>query len=348
MNQAETGGGRGGDPPRIDLHAHHVSRELIAEAKRAGARYGVRLEQDADGREHVQFVDGPTIRPFFPELCDLEVRLPKLEADRVDLQLISTWTDICGYHLPPAEGARWARLQNDTLAESARARPDQFEAMGTLPLQDVPAALAELDYCTDQLGMRSFEVGTSVDGHDLAEDQFRPFWRRVHELDLLIFLHPPLQPIGLARLGEYFLNNLLGNPMDTTVAAAKLIFSGIMAELPGLKILLAHGGGFLPYQIGRLDRGFARNPRCQVHLDQPPSSFLASFYYDPILFDQQALDYLAARLPCDHLVYGTDYPFEMRDDVVLERIDRIPGLTPEQRAAILGGTAARLLKSPSP
>lgn len=327
----------------IDLHAHYVSPEVIAEARRAGQRYGVRVESIDSGRERLVFVGGPTIRPFFPELSDLKQRLPWLDARGIERQVLSTWTDLCGYHLPTDQGRRWVRLQNETLAEDARRFPERFEAMGTLPMQDPLATLEEMDYAVRELGVRAFEVGTSVNGRDLDHDTFRPFWRRALELDVLIFLHPPIQQIGFDRLGTFFLNNLIGNPVETTVAAARLILSGVLDEFPGLRILLAHGGGFLPYQVGRLDRGHAALESCRIYSQAPPSVFLQRFFYDTILFDPHALRYLLDTVGRERVVLGTDYPFEMRDDDIRTRIEAATKGDPETQRAILWDNAVTAL-----
>lgn len=329
--------------PVIDIHAHYVSRELIAEAERHGGRYGVGLERDAEGRERLAFKAGRGIRPFFPELCDLELRLPVMDSQGVDCEVISTWTDLAGYDLPPREGARWARLQNETLADAARRAPGRFEAMATLPLQDVRLSLEELDHAVRNLGVRSVELGTSVNGRDLDDEDFRPLWKRLCDLDIFVLLHPPLVPIGIERLGQYLLNNLLGNPMDTTVAAARLIFSGVMRDCPGLKCCLAHGGGFLPYQFGRLDRGFAAHPACRTRISTAPSGFLGAFYYDTLTHSLPVLEYLVGVVTSQRLLFGSDYPFEMRDERGPEPVRQLRGVVAGEIGDILGENAAKLL-----
>lgn len=333
----------------VDVHAHYVSRDLIEEARRNGTRYGVAVERDAEGRDRLVFTGtGTRIRPFFPDLCDLSLRRPGLARASVDVQVVSTWTDIAGDGLPAEEGARWARLQNETLAAGAAASGGAFAAMGTLPLQSVPHALAELDHLVRNLGLRSVEIGTHIAGRELDDEAFRPVWKRLAELDVLVFLHPPLAPIGADRVGAYFLNNLISYPADTTVAAARLLFGGVMHDYPGLKVCLAHGGGFLPYQIGRMDRGFAVHPACQGVLDRPPSELLGAFHYDTITHDTRTLAFLLAMVGPDRLLYGSDQPFEMLDPLGPARLRDVPGLGEADRAAIGGGNARRLFGLPDP
>ena len=329
----------------IDVHAHFVSRDLIAEASRQGAQYGLSIEHGGDGLQRVVFADGTRLRPFFPELCDLDVRLPKLKSWGIDRQFLSTWTDMVGDLLPPREAARLARLQNETLADGAARNPDVFEAMGTVPLQDVGACLAELDHLSNVLGMRSIELSTNINGRDIDGPEYRPFWKRVCDLGLLVLLHPGFVPLGPQRLDKYFLNNLVGFPTDTTVAAARLMFSGLLTDLPDLKICLAHGGGFLPYQIGRFDRGFDVHPACQATLPVAPSKVMRSFYFDTLTHGDAALSFLFDTVDRGRILYGTDYPFEMLDEAGPARVTRLRGLDAAEVDGALGGNVRQILRS---
>ena len=191
-----------------------------------------------------------------------------MQAHGIDQQVISTWTDLAGDELARQEAVRWARLQNETSGGRGARDSDRFEAMGTLPMQHVDLAIAEIDYIVRDLGMRSVEIGTNINGRDLDHDEFRGVWKRLEQLDVFVLLHPPRVPVGMERVGDYFLNNLIAYPTDTTIAAARLVFGGILRDCPTLKCCLAHGGGFLPYQIGRLDRGFAAHPTCSSIISQ--------------------------------------------------------------------------------
>jgi aminocarboxymuconate-semialdehyde decarboxylase len=328
----------------IDIHAHYVSPNLVAEAKRNGLEYGVSVTPTDNGREQLVFNhSGEKLRPFFAELCDLPTRLPYLTSSGIDMQVLSTWTDMSGDELPAKQGMRWARLQNETLAGDARAFGGRFEAMGTLPLQDIPAALDELDYVVKHLDMRSVEVGTHINGRDLDHEDFLPIWKRIADYGLFVLLHPPFKPVGLERVGDYFLNNLLSYPVDTTIAASRILFSGLLQDLPDLKFCLAHGGGFLPYQIGRLDRGYAAHPACSRLISRPPHEFLQSFYYDTLTHNTNALDYLNKMVGPKRVLYGSDYPFEMLDERGPARVRELK-ISPEDRSAILGGNAEALFQ----
>ena len=329
--------------PVIDIHAHYVSPDLIGEAARHSAQYGIKLVDDATGKPRLVIANTPPLRPVFPELCDLTLRLPMLRAQGIDRQIISTWTDLAGDELERKEAARWARLQNETLRDAARAMSDQFEAMGTLPMQHADLAIAELDYIVRDLGIRSVEIGTNINGRDLDHDDFRGLWKRLEELDVFVLLHPPRIPVGMDRAGDYFLNNLISYPTDTTIAAARLLFSGVLGDYPKLKCCLAHGGGFLPYQIGRLDRGFVAHPACSRKILQLPSDFLRSFYYDTLTHNTHALSYLISLVGTDKVLFGSDYPFEMVDELGPARVKQVSGLAEEAMDAILGGNARQLI-----
>jgi aminocarboxymuconate-semialdehyde decarboxylase len=330
-------------PKVIDIHSHYVSPDLIGEAERNGASYGVSVEQGSTGAKQLQFCAGARLRPFFPELCDLELRIPGLEASGVERQVLSTWTDMAGDVLEGREAAGWARLQNETLADAANRYPARFIAMGTLPLQDVAAACAELDHLVRRLGVRSIELSTNINGRDLDGPEFRPLWKRIRDYDVFVLLHPGFVTIAPDRLGSYFLNNLIGFPTDTTIAAARLVFSGLMEEIPGLKLCLAHAGGFLPYQIGRMDRGFSAHPACRASVSTAPSATLGKFFFDTITHGDGALKFLFDTVDADRILYGSDYPFEMLDPAGPSRIENLHGLTARQKSAALFETAETVL-----
>lgn len=332
--------------PIIDMHAHYVSPALIEEAIRNGKRYGVKIDPGQNGIESAQleFEDGTRLRPFFKELCNLECRLPEMDEAGIAKQVVSTWTDMAGDNLPDEKSAAWVRLQNETLAADVKAQGNRFVPMGTLPLRNVQSSLAELEFLVKELDTTSLELGTNVNGLDLDHPDFRPLWKRIHELDVFVLLHPPFRPVGLDRTNDYFLNNLISYPVDTTIAAARLLFSGLFQEFPGLKICLAHSGGFLPYQIGRLDRGFAAHPACSKQLQTAPSEGLSNFIFDSLTHNDKALSFLIDSVGANRVVYGSDYPFEMLDPAGPKRLDSLQNLPAAQREAILSGNILSFLK----
>ena len=325
----------------VDIHAHHVSNVLVDEVRKSPDQYGARLERSAGGGERIVFEDGRETRPVFPTLREMDLRLGQMYESGVDVQVISTWMDLVGYWVEMPKGARWARLQNDTIAQTAREQSERLMPMATVPLQDPRAAVDELDYCAKQLGMRSVEVGTNINGRNLDDDAFDPFWAKAQELEMLVFLHP-LDQAGAERMQRYWLFNSVGNLTETTLAATSLIYGGVLDRFPRLQVVLVHAGGFLPYQIGRYDRAYEMHEVCRG-CARPPSAYLSRFLFDTIVFSGASLDFLASVVGPDRVVLGTDYPFDFGDPTTPQRVRGMHGLTEEQRQAILGGTIMNVL-----
>ena len=331
----------------VDIHAHQVSDTLIEAVAKSPEQYGARLEKHGEGQRLV-FDDRRSTRPLFPKITQMDLRLAQMDESQVDVQVISTWMDLVGYWVDMPRGGRWARLQNDTLAEVASQQPQRLMAMGTVPLQDPQAAADELEYCSKQLAMRAVEVGTNINGRNLDDPAFDAFWARTQDLDMMVFLHP-IDPAGAGRMKNYWLFNTIGNPMETTLAATSLIYGGVLDRFPRLQFCLAHAGGFLPYQIGRYDRAYEMHEICRG-CAQPPSGYLQRFFYDTISFGTPSLDFLASVVGPERVVLGTDYPFDFGDPTVVRRVAEMRGLTDQQRQDILGGTILRALgvTPPSP
>jgi aminocarboxymuconate-semialdehyde decarboxylase len=251
------------------------------------------------------------------------------------------------YDLPARDGLKAARIQNDAMAAVAAQHPERFVPLATVPLQDVNAACQELRRATRELSLRGVEIGSNVRGIHLGDERFRPFWQACAEDDLFVFIHPEyFQVHGLQTLSEYYLTNLIGNPCETGLTAAHMVFSGLFEELPDLKVMLAHAGGVMPWIMGRWSRGFQQRPEPKRHLKHDPLESVRKFYVDTIAHSQAALNFLVATFGHDHVIMGSDYPFDMGlDDPVME-VEELETLPEEQREAILGGTVACLLKLP--
>ncbi|HYU20143.1 MAG TPA: amidohydrolase family protein [Chloroflexota bacterium] len=325
----------------VDIHAHHVSNELLAAVRKQPGRYGVRLQPIDGGGERLVFDDGRATRPVFATLREMDLRLGQMDESGVEVQCICTWMDLVGYWVPMPAGGRWARLQNDTLAQTAAEQASRLKPVATVPLQDPAAAVTELEYCAKELGMRVVEVGTNINGRNLDDPAFDPFWATAQELDMLVFLHP-LDQAGAERMQRYWLFNTVGNLTETTLAATSLIYGAVLDRFPHLRVCLAHAGGFLPYQIGRYDRGYEMHEVCRG-CAKPPSAYLKRFFYDTISFSNLALEFLVNVVGADRVVLGTDYPFDFGDPTTPQRVREIRGLTDEQRQAILGETVLQTL-----
>jgi aminocarboxymuconate-semialdehyde decarboxylase len=223
------------------------------------------------------------------------------------------------------------------------ARPDRLRGMATLPMQDTDAAVTELERVVKEHGFRSVELGCRIKGELLADAKFRPVLKRAQELGVFIFTHPYIAGSLPPDLGCYYLGNTAAMPFDTALMAAHLMFSGALDQLPALKIVLAHGGGHLPYQIGRLAHGYQVRKEARANTSRSPLEQLRRFYFDALTHDTDALRFLIGKVGADRVTIGTDAPFDMAEDDPLAMIAAVPGLTDEQRARIYGLNALELL-----
>lgn len=332
---------RGNKSFAVDLHCHvhtPAADDLAKKAdKPAGAdwtaRYGNQRTQD-----HQQKLRAQLDR----KLTSIEQRLADMDKMGIDVQAISTSPLQYYYALDPDLGRQTSRAINERLAEIAAAHPDRFVALGTAPLQAPELAVAELERCM-KLGFRGMEVGTNVNGVELADARFGPFFAKAEELGAVIFLHP----IGFTdtrRLTQHFLTNVIGNPLDTTVALAHLVFGGVLERHPRLKFVAAHGGGFLGHYPARMDHAYRVRPECHDHIKRPPSYYMKKIYYDTMVFSHDQLEHLVKLWGADHVVIGTDYPYDMGYYKPVGFVEDAKSLSRAQKDAIIGGNAAKLLK----
>jgi aminocarboxymuconate-semialdehyde decarboxylase len=327
----------------IDVHCHLIPQDCMNMyyVGSDGREYGTRTEQAAG--ETVVYWDGRDNKTCDPDqLWNVARRLREMDASGVDVQAIAVPPFMYFYAADAATAAANARKLNDGLAAVARQHPDRFVSLATVPLQDTDLALAELDRAVNQLGMRGVEINSNIAGENLDAARLLPFFERVQELDIPIFIHPHYVAAA-DRLTDYYLMNLIGNPLDTTIAAACLIFGGVLARLPRLTVYLAHGGGCAPYICGRWEHGYGVRPEPKRHLDRAPMEYMRRFYFDTIAHSQPALDYLVRTFGSDKVMLGTDYPFDMGDTAPVDTIKAL-GLADNEAQLMLGGTAARLFK----
>ncbi len=330
----------------IDVHFHVVPPEYLEAVRRGMFRQAVEIERRG-GREHmvVHAPEDVVVEPgneIDPRLSDTRLILEGLDRRRLDAAAIGPSPGQFFYWGDPDLGAEIARLMNDGIAAMAKANGDRMVGLGTLPMQDGERAARELERGVTQLGLRGFEICTHINGQDLDHPRFAPVFAAAARLGVPIFLHP--QNWGeMRRLRDYHLWNLVGFPTETALAAAHLIAGGVFERTPELKIILAHGGGYFPYQIGRLDHGYKVRAELHDRLPRRPSEYLGGIYCDSLTHNTQALKFLVDRLGADHVVIGTDYPFDMGDEAPVDTI-RACGLGREQEAKVLGGNLARLLR----
>lgn len=270
----------------------------------------------------------------------IDERLAEMDRLGVDVQAISPVPPQMYYTLEPELGRQASRLVNDGIAEAVARHPTRFVGMGTVPLQAPQLAVQELKRCVGELGLRGVEISSHVAGRELADPEFRRFFAAAEEMDVLLFLHP----LGFThgqRLSEHYFNNLIGNPLESSIAVGHLIFGGVLDRHPGLKLCVAHGGGYLPTYWGRMDHAWRARSDCRQFISKPPSHYLRQLYLDTLVFDRAHLRFLLETFGPDHLLMGTDYPFDMSEpDPVGFHAD----LDAPVRDKILGANAARLLK----
>jgi aminocarboxymuconate-semialdehyde decarboxylase len=325
----------------IDVHCHlatPASRELIEPHRRPEYEpYDYFMGDDSIAHNKVMI---PSIIGL---LTDAGSRLMAMDRMGVDVQGLATFVSEYFYWAPAADAARSARIQNENLAAAVAANPTRFAAFGaTVPLQDVDLAIAEMDRAVDDLGFKGLQIGGTVDGHNLDEPRFRPFWAAVEAKGIPVILHPNGYPES-DRFGDYFLTNCIGNPLETMVAATRMIFSGLFEEHPGIKLVLLHGGGYLPFYCSRADHTWEVRPETRVRIpDRPPSDYMKMLYYDTMVFQPLYLRHLVEVVGADRVMLGTDFPFDMGETDPVALIDATEGLSPAELDAIKGGTAAKL------
>lgn len=322
----------------VDVHAHAVPAGLLERLRREGSRCAVRLEAEAGG--HRLLVGGRRTDLLIQALVDVEARLAAMDRAGVQVQVLSPWMDLSAYHLDAATGARLARWQNEALADLVASAAGRFAAMAAVPLQAPELAVAELRHAVLDLGMTAVEIGTNVDGRDLDDSALDPFWEAAEQLGVFVFVHP-FSVISDPRFRRYYLWNLIGNPLETTLAANCLVLGGVLRRFPALRVGLAHAGGFFPYQVGRLAWGHATVPEASAGRREDVHVALGRFYYDTVAHDDLALRYLVHRVGPEHVLLGSDYPFAMGDPAPVERVRRL-GLDDVAAQAVLAANAARL------
>ncbi|GBD32708.1 MAG: putative amidohydrolase [Gemmatimonadales bacterium] len=321
----------------IDFHNHFYPPAYL-EAVRSGQSV-LEVTEDAEGNVVLHYPGDYNV--VVRGHRDIEFRQEVLDRSGIDLQVL-TFTSP-GTHVEPVERAvAFARLVNDSLGTIVRARPDRFAALATLPLNDTAASVEELERAVTQLGFRGAMLFSNVNGTPLSDPRFWPLYEKADALRAVLYIHP-IDPVGVEAMTDYWLMPLVGFPFDTTLAAAKLVFSGAVARFPGIKWVLAHLGGAIPYLAERLDRGYEAFDECRQNIDRPPSEYLRTFYYDTVNFDPAALRLALNFAGANHLLAGSDYPHRIGSlSRMLESIGSLE-LSPAEREAILGGNAARLL-----
>jgi aminocarboxymuconate-semialdehyde decarboxylase len=324
-----------------DVHAHCVPTTLLDEIRQVGSRIGVEVVDDERGA--AVSLPGAAGGRVMPPMWDVDARLAWMDTAGIGLQVVSPWISLTASAVTGAGASTFARMYNEHLAGMVQARPDRFRALATIPLQDPHAAADELGYAVTELEMVGVEIATTVAGRELDDEALEPVWATAEELGCLVLLHP-FDALRGRDLRRYGLHNVVGNPAETTIAVAHLIFGGVLERHPGLRLCLVHGGGFAPYQVGRWDHAVKHDVRgAAQHLTRLPSEWLREMYFDTVLHGPLPVELLVAQVGADRVVLGSDYPFAMGQTDPLSTVGEATGLSDRDRDLILHGTAGELL-----
>jgi aminocarboxymuconate-semialdehyde decarboxylase len=330
--------------PVYDVHAHIVPTELMDFLRADGPSLGLELFPTNDGKEKLRVAGRQELGPFPQNLFDLDARFAAMDEGGVDIQLVGHRTEFSAYALPGEQGARYSRAFNKILADLVSEHPTRMIGLGTVPLQDPPRAAEELAYLVQELGMAGVEIATHVDGTPIDQAGLDPFWEAANELRCLVLFHPN-DPLRGLDLGRYFMDNIVGRPAESTVAIGYLLLSGVFERYPDLVLCMVHGGGYMPYQIGRWDKGYKMVPHLVgANLSKPPLEYVRKLYFDSLVHIPETMSYLLELVGPTQVVVGTDYPYEMAERAPVAFVDSIPELRTEDRAAILEGNVTRILE----
>jgi len=321
----------------IDFHNHYYPPAYL-DALRSGSST-VKVTIDAEGNPCLHYPGDYNVA--VPGHRDIDYRERVLIDHHVDTQVVTLTTP--GTHVEtPDTARRLASLVNDAFAEVIASKKGRFTALATLPLNDPAAAVTEFERAMRQLGLRGAMLFSNVNGVALADQRFWPLYEAANDQEAVLYIHPT-NPISVAAMKEYWLMPLVGFLFDTTLAAANLVFAGVVDRFPKIRWVLCHLGGAIPYLVERLDRGFEAFEDCRAHIQRPPSDYLRNFYYDTVNFNPRALELAIAFAGVDHILAGSDYPHQIGSiPKMLESINALQ-ISDQAKAAILGGNAARLL-----
>jgi aminocarboxymuconate-semialdehyde decarboxylase len=276
-----------------------------------------------------------------PNMLDHAVRLADMEQAGIDMQVVMSAPPQCYTTVAPEIAVTGARMVNDGIAEWVSKRPDRFAALGTVAMQAPTEAVAELERCMTVLGFKGVQIITNINGLEVSDPMFAPFWAAAERLGAVVLLHPIGYTDG-QRLERFYFNNVIGNPFDTTVALHHLIFDGVLERHPKLKIVAVHGGGYLASYSGRIDHAWGARTDSHGDLPHPPTTYLKRVFFDTIVFTPHQLDALIKTFGHEQLLMGTDYPYDMAELDPIEHLRSVDGLDESVVEAIAGGNAKKL------
>ncbi len=322
----------------IDFHNHFYPQQYI-EALQSGPS-NIKVSFDSENNPLLHYPGDYNI--IVRGHTDIDFRTKLLKKAGVDKQILTFTTP--GTHIePPERSVELAQMVNDSFAKIMDEHQDHFTALATLPLNDPQASVVELERAFNDLGFKGVMVYSNINGTALSDQSFWPLYEKANELNAVFYIHPSF-PVGVEAMTDYWLMPLIGFTFDTTLAAAKLVFSGVAEKFPKIRWVLAHLGGAIPYLAERLDRGYYAFQDCRDHIDKPPSEYLKDFYYDTVNFDLKALQLAIDFAGADHLVAGSDYPHQIGSlEKMVDSIEKL-NITSKDKEAIYGANASKLLE----
>jgi aminocarboxymuconate-semialdehyde decarboxylase len=324
---------------RVDLHSHVLPEPVLAEMAAKPELYRCRVEV-RDGKRW--YGRGRNVFEVIPEFHDGLAKCEAMDRMKIDISYISPGPQSFGYWMEEADAARNMRLVNDGIAAMVAQNPERLRGMATLPMQHPDLAIAELERVVKEHGFRAVEIATAVQGDELAKPKYRPVLRALDRMKIAVFTHP--ENLGATgRLDCYYLTNLIGNPLDTTIMAANLMMSGVFEELKDIRFLLPHAGGFVAADIGRFDHGHRVREETKADCQASPSTFLRRFWFDALAHNPTAVRFLIDQVGADRVVLGTDSPFDMGDLAPVDNLLKVPRLTAHEQERICYRNAEEFL-----
>ena len=328
--------------PVIDVHAHVEVPEAAAVAAplfRPEHDYRT-VYQSEESTRYNRELRATQVEKF----TNPEARMADMDLQGVDLQVLAIAPPQYYYWLDEPTGAKVTAMQNDRIAEIVAQYPKRFVGVANLPMDHPQAAVAEMVRAHRDLGFNGFEINADINGGELDDRRLDPVWERAEELDLLVILHPH-GFTDARRMGDYYLANVICMPLASTLAVSRMILGGVFARFPELKTLVVHGGGYLPFYSARTDHAYRVRPELRHHIDRLPSEYLHLLYFDTTVFDPRMVEFLVGEYGADHVLLGSDYPFDMGPTDPFGFVSQAR-LTESERDLVVGGNAARLLKIP--
>lgn len=328
----------------IDIHTHAIVPDALSRMQNAHPSHGPELFEE-DGEKYLRYPGRGPLGPLPDTIFDPEMRLADMDRQLVDTQVIAIPPPNFHYHVPGEVGVEFARIQNEELLALSDREPERIHVFGTLPLQDIEASVAEVDRLAGFPRVRGVQIGSNIAGTDLDDHSLEPVWTALETRDLPVWLHPDQRAIaGADRLNSYYLQNLVGIPMESTIAVAKLIFGGVLKRHPGLRFGVTHGGGFAPYQVGRWQHGWEVRPEPKMNIDvADPRGLFSKLYFDSLTHDPVSLRMLGERMGWDHVALGSDYPFDMASSDPVHAVETA-GLSDDEQTQVMTKTAETFLR----